>query len=138
VLGVAGAGLATSLAWHLALIAGADVTPGPPWSWLLHAGAVAGFWTAGGRIAAAGLRGVAGILRIRRMTPIPVRLSMAAASLNALATAGLAAVGRGAPGRALTAYWTMMYLLIGILSVFVLPRLAAEGVGPAALADPPA
>jgi hypothetical protein len=138
VLGIAAAGLATSLAWHLALIAGVDVAPASPWSWLLHVGAVAGFWTAGGRIAAAGLRGVAGFLRIRRLTPIPVRLSLAAASLNALVTAGLALGGRGAPGRALTAYWTMMYLLIAILSVFVLPRLAAEGVGPATLADPPA
>jgi hypothetical protein len=137
VLVVAAAGLAASLALHLALIAGADVAPAAPWSWLLHAGAVAGFWTAGGRIAAAGLRGVAGILRIRRLTPIPVRISMAAASLNTLVTAGLALTGRGAPGRALTAYWTMMYLLIAILSVFVVPRLGAEGVGPAALAEPP-
>jgi hypothetical protein len=65
---------------------------------------------------------------------------MGAASLNALVTAGLALAGRGAPGRALTAYWTMMYLLIATLSAFVVPRLAAAD-GPrtaAASAKPPA
>jgi hypothetical protein len=80
------------------------------------------------RIRAAGLRGVAGLLRIRRMVPIPLRLALAAATLNALVTAGLAAAERGShPGRALTAYWLMMYLLVSILVTCVVVRSRAAG-----------
>jgi hypothetical protein len=116
------AGLLTSLALHVAVLAGAPAAPAFPWSWLLHAGAVAGFWRAGIRIAAAGLTGVAGLLRIRRMVPIPVRLCLGAATLNALVDAGLSLAHRTAPGQALTAYWTMMYLLGTILLGFVVLR----------------
>jgi len=101
--------------------------PAPPWSWVVHVGAVVGFWCAAGRISAAGLRGMAGLLRIRRMIPIPIRLALGAATLNALVAAALAAGGRGVAGRALTAYWIMMYLLVSVLFTFVVLRLRPAG-----------
>jgi len=125
ILAAASAGLVASLGLHVAVLAGAPVAPAPPWSWLLHAGAVVGFWRAGGRIAAARLTGLAGFLRIRRMVPIPVRLCLGAATVNALIGSGLALAGHGLPGQALTAYWTMMYLLVTILVGFVVLRPAA-------------
>ena len=115
-------GLALSLGLHLGVLATVTRAPAPPWSWVVHAGAVVGFWCAAGQISAAGLRGVAGFLRIRRMIPIPIRLTLGAATLNALVAAALAASGRGVPGRALTAYWLMMYLLISVLFAFVVLR----------------
>jgi hypothetical protein len=54
------------------------------------------------------------------MVPIPVRLLLLAASLNAVGTAWLGLTARALPGRALTAYWTLMYLLIAVLFVFVI------------------
>jgi hypothetical protein len=122
VFAVAAAGLLTSLALHVAVLAGALVMPRAPWSWLLHAGSVAGFWRAGMRLAAAGLTGVAGLLRVRRMVPIPVRLCLGAAALNTLVGTGLALAHRTSPGQALTAYWTMMYLLVTILLGVVVLR----------------
>jgi hypothetical protein len=106
----------------VAVLTGRGLVPAPPWSWGLHAGAVVGFWFVAGRITAAGLRGIEGFLRIRRMVPIPVRLTLAAATLNTLLAARLAWSGRGAPGRLPTAYWAMMYLLIAILMGFVFVR----------------
>jgi hypothetical protein len=105
--------------------------PAAPWSWLLHGGAVVGCWWVAARVRAAGLRGVAGLLRIRRMVPIPLRLALGGATLNALVTGGLAAWGRGLPGRALTAYWLMMYLLVSILVTCVLVRPPAAAPGAA-------
>lgn len=122
-LAAAGLGFALSLALHVAVLAAGARAPAAPWSWLVHGGAVVGFWWAAGRISAAGLRGLAGLLRIRRMIPIPVRLVLGAATANALLSAALAAGGHGLPGRALTAYWTMMYLLVAVLFTFVVLRL---------------
>lgn len=135
-LAAAGAGLVLSLALHLAVVAGVASAPAAPWSWLLHAGSILGFWVAAGRIAAAGLRGLAGLLRIRRMVPVPVRLMLLAASVNAIGTAWLGLTARALPGRAITAYWTLMYLLIAVLFTFVIrpggPALpsSASGHGP--------
>jgi hypothetical protein len=98
---------------------------------VLHAGSILGFWIAAGRVAAAGLRGFRGLLRIRRMVPIPARLMLLAASLNAIVTAWRGLTPPALPGRALTAYWTLMYLLIAILFVFVVrPVGAPDGAGP--------
>jgi len=118
-LAAAGLGLILSLGLHVAVITGAAPAPAAPWSWVLHAGSILGFWFAAGRVAAAGLRGLGGLLRIRRMVPIPVRLMLLAATLNAVGTAWLGLTARALPGRALTAYWTLMYLLIAILLTFV-------------------
>jgi hypothetical protein len=112
-------GLAGSLVLHVAGLAAGPVVPVAPWSWVLHAGTVAGLWCAAARLAAAGLRGIPGLRRVRRMVPIPVRLALGAATVNALATGALALAGGGVPGRALTAYWTMIYLLVAILFAFV-------------------
>jgi hypothetical protein len=120
---MAGVGLGVSVALHVGLLAGAGHGVAPPWwSWLLHAGAGVGFWCAAGRVAAAGLRGLSGVLRIRRMVPIPVRLVLAAVSANALVTGYLALSGQVVFGRALSAYWTMVYLVVTILFVFVVGR----------------
>jgi hypothetical protein len=121
----AGLGLALSLALHVAVVAGIAFAPAAPWSWALHAGSIAGFWVATGRVAAAGLRGVAGLLRVRRMVPVPIRLALAAASLNAIVTAWLGLTAPALAGRALTAYWTLMYLLIATLFAFVVRPLGA-------------
>ena len=130
-----------SLAVHLALLGGVPLAPAPPWSWLLHAGAVLGFWWAWGRITAAGLTGVSGLFRIRRMVPVPVRLCLGAATANALVAAWLAGSGRGVPGQALSAYWTMMYLLVTILFGFVVLRPTGGRVStpapPSGVAPPP-
>jgi hypothetical protein len=126
-LAAAAFGLALSLGLHVAILAAGAPAPAAPWSWLVHAGEVVAFWWAAGRISAAGLRGLAGLLRIRRMIPIPVRLGLGAATANALVSGLLAAGGRGAPGRALTAYWTMMYLLVAVLFTFVVLRLRPAG-----------
>jgi hypothetical protein len=115
----AGIGLVLSLALHVLVVAGIASAPAAPWSWIFHAGSILGFWVAAGRVAAAGLRGLSGLLRIRRMVPIPVRLMLLAASLNAIGTAGLGLTARALPGRALTAYWMLMYLLIAVLFAFV-------------------
>lgn len=123
-------GFVLSLALHLGVVAGLDVAPVPPWAWLLHAGAVGGFWLVARRITAAGLRGVAGFLRMRRAVPLPVRLTLAAATLNALAVGGLAASGRAVRGQAGSAYWTMMYLLVAIVFGFVVPRVASAVAAP--------
>ncbi len=130
ILAGAGLGLALSLGLHVGMLAAGTRAPTAPWSWLIHGGAIVGFWWTAGRISAAGLRGVAGWLRVRRMVPIPLRLALGAVTLNALVAVSLAVAGRGIPGRALTAYWLMMYLLVSILCAFVLLRLGA--------ADPPA
>jgi hypothetical protein len=61
------------------------------------------------------------------MIPIPIRLVLGAATLNALVDAVLAAGGRGEPGRAITAYWIMMYLLVSLLFAFVVLRLPPAG-----------
>jgi hypothetical protein len=59
-----------------------------------------------------------------------------AASLNAIGTAWLGLTARALPGRAITAYWTLMYLLIAVLFTFVIrpggPALpsSASGHGP--------
>jgi hypothetical protein len=134
VLLMAGVGLGVSVALHLGQMAGAGHGPVTPWwSWLLHAGAGLGFWCAAGRVAAAGLRGLSGILRIRRMVPIPVRVILALVSLNALVTGYLAMSGHVVFGRALSAYWTMVYLVVTILFVFVVGRRADGGTaGPVA------
>ncbi len=129
---LAGAGLVVSLTLHVALLGGVPLAPAPPWSWLLHAGAVVGFWRAAGRTSAAGLHGLGGWLRVRRMVPIPVRLCLGAATVNALAAAWLGVFGRGVPGQALSAYWTMMYLLVTILFGFVVLRVGAPGPSPVA------
>jgi hypothetical protein len=126
-LAAAALGLALSLGLHVAILAAGARAPAAPWSWLVHAGAVVAFWWAAGRIGAAGLRGLGGLLRIRRMIPIPVRLALGAATANALVSGLLAARGHGAPGRALTAYWTMMYLLVAVLFTFVVLRLRSAG-----------
>jgi hypothetical protein len=52
---------------------------------------------------------------------------LGAATLNALVDAALAAGGRGEPGRAITAYWIMMYLLVSVLFAFVVLRLPPAG-----------
>jgi hypothetical protein len=119
----AGVGLLLSIGLHVLVVAGVASAPAAPWSWVFHAGSIVGFWVVAGRVAAAGLRGLSGLLRIRRMVPIPVRLLLLAASLNALGTAWLGLTARAVPGRALTAYWTLMYLLIAVLLVFVIPKL---------------
>jgi hypothetical protein len=120
----AGLGLALTLALHLRTLAAAG-PPAAPWSWLIHGGAIGGCWWVAACLRAAGLRGVGGLLRVRKMVPIPLRLALAAATLNALVAAGLAAAGGGLPGRALTAYWLMMYLLVSILAACVVVRLRA-------------
>jgi len=127
----AGVGLAVSLALHLAVVTARAPAALPMWTWSLHAGAILGFWTAAGRITAAGLRGLSGLLRIRRMVPIPVRLALGAATVNAGVTASLGLTAAAVPGRALTAYWILMYLLITILFVFVVRRPAGGVPGPA-------
>jgi hypothetical protein len=129
VLGGATLGLAGSLWFHLSALTAAS-TPPPVWFWALHAGAVLGFWCATGRIAGAGLRGFKGLLRIRRMIPIPVRLAVAAATLNALLAAVRALAGHGLAARGFTAYWTMMYLLVAVLFAFVVLPLRAAGRPP--------
>jgi hypothetical protein len=116
----AGVGLVLSLALHLLVVAGIASAPAAPWSWVFHGGSILGFWVAAGRVTAAGLRGLSGLLRIRRMVPIPVRLLLLAASLNAIGTAWLGLTARTLPGRALTAYWILMYLLIAVLFTFVI------------------
>jgi hypothetical protein len=127
VLGGAIVGLAVSLWLHVAAVTAASA-PSRVWFWVLHAGAMVGFWLAAGRVTAAGLRGVQGLLRIRRLIPIPVRLAVAAATLNALVAGGRAVAGQGMGARGFTAYWTMMYLLIAVLFAFVvLPMRAADG-----------
>ncbi len=126
VLAGATLGLALSLWFHVAAVTAASPPPRVGF-WALHAGAVLGFWYAAGRIAAAGLRGIQGLLRIRRMVPIPLRLAVGAATLNALLAGGRALVGQGMAARGFTAYWTMMYLLIAVLFAFVvLPLRAAD------------
>jgi hypothetical protein len=131
---MAGVGLSVSVALHVGQMAGAGHGAMPPWwSWLLHAGAGLGFWCAAGRVAAAGLRGLSGVVRIRRMVPIPVRVVLALVSLNALVTGYLAASGQVVFGRALSAYWTMVYLVVTILFLFVVGRRGDGGApGPAA------
>jgi hypothetical protein len=59
----------------------------------------AGCWWVAQRIRAAGFRGVAGLLRIRRMVPVPLRLALAAVTLDALMTTGLTPAGPSLPGR---------------------------------------
>ncbi|MGH7263616.1 MAG: hypothetical protein ACREMB_02025 [Candidatus Rokuibacteriota bacterium] len=132
-LAVAGGlfGLALSLGLHVATLAGAGVTPGRVGAVTLHAGSVAAFWYVAGRIATGGLGGVSGLLRIRRMVPIPFRLAMGAATLNAAVAAALVAGGQAAPDRAWSAYWCMMYLLVAIAAGFVLPRLPVAPARPA-------
>jgi hypothetical protein len=115
----AGLGLVSSLGLHVAVVTGVATAPAVPWSWVFHAGSVLGFWVAAGRIAAAGLRGFGGLLRIRRMVPVPARLMLLAATLNAIVTAWRGLTAHALPGRALTAYWTLMYLLIAVLLAFV-------------------
>jgi hypothetical protein len=135
ILLLAGVGLGVSVVLHVALLTGASLGAVSPWSWLLHAGAGLGFWCAAGRVSVAGLRGFSGVLRIRRMVPIPVRLTLAAVTANALVTGYLALSGRVVLGQALSAYWTMVYLVVTILFVFVVRRPAAgagPGEGPAA------
>jgi hypothetical protein len=127
IFALTGAGLVVSLADHVAILAGHGVAPAPPWSWLLHGGAVVGFWWMARRISAAGLRTLSGVLRMRRMVPVPVRLTLAAATLNAVGTGWLALSGRAVPGQAISAYWTMMYLLVTILFGFVLLRAGPAG-----------
>lgn len=116
---------ALSVALHLGVLAGADLLPAPPWSWGLHAGVVVGFWLGAGRIAAARIWGVAGLLRMRRMIPIPVRVALAAAALNTLVATGLVLSGGVVFGRALLAYWTLMYLVITVIFAFVVPGIRA-------------
>jgi hypothetical protein len=123
----AGLGLALSLVLHVAVVTRVAAAPAAPLAWALHGGSILGFWVAAGRVAAAGLRGLAGLLRIRRMVPIPVRLVLLAATLNALGTAWLGLTARALPGRALTAYWTLMYLLIAVLFAFVVRPLGMSG-----------
>jgi len=126
VLGGATLGFALSFWFHVAAVTSASAPPWV-WFWILHAGGVLGFWFAAGRIAGAGLRGVQGLLRIRRLIPIPVRLAVAAATLNALLAGGRALAGQGLAAGGFTAYWTMMYLLIAVLFAFVvLPLRAAD------------
>ena len=137
VLAGAGLGLGLSAVLHAGMLAAGARPPVAPWSWLIHGGCIGGFWWAAARIRAAGLRGVAGWLRVRRMVPLPFRLVLGAATLNAMGTAGLAAAGRGIPGRAQTAYWLMMYLLVSILVGRVVRRLGAPSAaqaGPGATA----
>jgi hypothetical protein len=133
-LAVAGGvlGLALSLGLHVAALAGSGVAPGRAGSVTLHVGSVAAFWYVAGRIATGGLRGVPGLLRIRRMVPIPLRLALGAATLNAAVAAALTASGQAAPARAWSAYWCMMYLLVAIAAGFVLPRLPVVPARPAA------
>jgi hypothetical protein len=122
ILAAAVVGLLASLALHGALLAGLAAAPVAPWSWGLHATSVVLFWLTARRVTAAGLTGVRGLLRIRRMVPIPARLCLGAATANALAAAWLTWSGRAIPGRAGTAYWIMMYGLVAILRTFVLRR----------------
>ncbi len=133
ILAGASLGLALSLGLHVAAVTSVSAAPAPaaPWSWALHGGAVVGFWCAAGRIAGAGLRGFDGLLRVRRMVPIPVRLVVGAATLNALLAGGLAVSRPELAARAFTAYWTMMYLLIAVLFAFVVLRLGAARRPPA-------
>ncbi|MGH7321689.1 MAG: hypothetical protein ACRELA_18980 [Candidatus Rokuibacteriota bacterium] len=125
-----------SLTIHLAAVAGIPAVPGPPWSWLLHAGTVAGFVGLSARITAAGLRSPAGCLRMRRMVPIPLRLALGVATLNAGFGMGLAVIGRAMPGQAASAYWTMMYLLVTIVYAFVVSQAHALGDPPVPPAGP--
>ena len=129
-LGGATLGLAASLWFHVAALTAASAPP-RVWFWVLHAGAVLGFWLAAGRITRAGLRGVQGLLHIRRLIPIPVRLAVAAATLNALLAVGRALAGQGLGARGFTAYWTMMYLLIAVLFAFVVLPMRAVDPPPA-------
>lgn len=121
-LALAGTGFLASLTLHVALLARAASAPVPPWSWLLHAGAVVVFWWTAGRIRQARLTGLSGILRVRRMVPIPVRLCLAAVTLNWLLTLGHLVSGSGIAGRSPSAYWMMMYFLVSILIRFVVLR----------------
>lgn len=127
IVAVAAAAFALSVALHLAVVAGADLVPAPPWSWALHAGTVGGFWLGAHRIAGVRPRGVAGLLRIRRLVPIPFRVALAAATLNALVATALAVSGAVAMSRALLAYWTMMYLVIAVLLGIVVPGIRSAG-----------
>lgn len=131
ILAGAGLGLVTSVGLHVAAVTAA-VAPAAPWTWVLHAGTVLGFWCAAGRIATAGLRGLDGLLRVRRMVPIPVRLVLAAATVNALVAGALAVSSPDLAARAFTAYWIMMYLLVSILFTFVVLRVGAARRPPAA------
>jgi hypothetical protein len=126
-LGAAAAGLLASLGLHLALLAGLPAAPVPPWSWLLHATAVVLGWRTLRRVSAGGFSGLQGLLRIRRMVPIPVRLCLGAATTNALVAAWLAWSYRAVPGQAATAYWVMMYCLVAVLVGFVVRRLPDVG-----------
>src|SRR5262249_41103413 len=76
----AGLGLALALGLHISALA-VGGSPAAPWSWLLHGGAIDACWWVAQRIRAAGFRGVAGLLRIRRMVPVPLRLALAAVTL---------------------------------------------------------
>jgi hypothetical protein len=129
VVGGAVAGLVVSLGLHAATVAGVDLGTWSAHAWPLHVGVVVGFWYVAGRIAAAGLRGVAGLLRMRRMVPIPLRLALGAATVNAAITVALSLSRRAAPERAWSAYWCMMYLLVTIVAAFVLPRIESARVG---------
>lgn len=133
-LAAAVVGCGGSLGLHLAVLAGAPVAPTAPWSWLLHAGTIVGFWRVAARIVAAGpprLPGLEGFLRIRRMVPIPLRVAMAGATLNAVVAVGLWLRGQAPVGRALSAYWVMMYLLITIVFACVAPRVRVGEASPA-------
>lgn len=129
ILGGALGGLIISLGLHARALAGVTPEAWGSWSWLLHVGAVLGGWYVVGRIAAGGLRGVSGLLRMRRMVPIPLRLALAAAAFNAAIAAGLTVVGHAGPDRAWSAYWCMMYLLVTIAAAFVLPRIDTAAAG---------
>ena len=59
-------------------------------------------------------------------------LFRSAATLNTLVVTGLALSGGVAVGRALLAYWTMMYLLIAVIFAFVVPGIRAGEAVPAA------
>ncbi len=135
ILAAAAAGFGVSLAVHLAALAGYPVGP-RLWSWLLHAGTVAGFLSVSARITAAGFRRPAGFLRMRRMVPIPVRLALGVVTLNAGVGIGLAVIGRAMPGQAASAYWTMMYLLVAIMYAFVVPRTRSRARSVIPPADP--
>lgn len=131
-LGVGLAGVAGSLVIHLAGLLGGDLTPSPPWPWLLHGGTIVGFWRVAARVAPARLSGLDGFLRVRRMIPIPLRIALAGAALNTLVAGSLALAGRGDAGRVLSAYWLLMYLLVTVAFACVVPRLsAADPVGAA-------
>ncbi len=129
---VAASACALSVVLYLAVLAGVELLPGPPWSWALHAGMIGGFWLGAQRIAGVRPRGVAGLLRIRRTLPIPFRVGLAAAALNALVATSLALAGGVAPHRAFLAYWVLMYLMIAVIFGFVLPGIRAQSVAAAA------